>query len=70
MTKEEFNKLQKQEKIDLVFDKCMILLGTKDNPTRNITYEYARLNEDSDWMLVGERSTQNDFFIKKPESFF
>lgn len=70
MTKEEFNKLQKQEKIDLVFDECMILLGTKHNPTLNITYEYARLDEDSDWMLVGERSTPNDFFYKKTREFF
>jgi hypothetical protein len=70
MTREEFNKLPKQEKIDLVFDKFISLLRTKDNPTRNITYEYARLNDDSDWLLVGERSTQNDFFDKTIREFF
>ena len=63
MTREEFNNLTKQEKIDLAFDRCKILWSTsEDNKTRNVIKRYARLSEEDEWILVCTSSYQNDWF--------
>lgn len=71
MTREEFNKLQKQEKIDLAIDRCKILWSTSDdNKTRNVTHQYARLNEEDEWVLVCTVSSLNDWFSETANKFF
>lgn len=70
MTLEEFNKLPKQERIDLTFNRCAILWSTYNNPTRNITHKYARLSEQDEWQLVCTISSQNDWFGEVSNRFF
>lgn len=71
MTREEFNNLQKQQKIDLVFDRFRLLCRTDEsNKTRNITKKYARLNENDEWRLVCTSSCQNEWFGEMVTRFF
>jgi hypothetical protein len=71
MTREEFNKLPKQKRIDLVFYKFKLLCRTdENNKTRNITKKYARLNEYDEWRLVCTTSCQNEWFGEMVTRFF
>ena len=60
MTKDEFNKLPKQERINLAWDK---LYGCstfdRDNPHANVRKRYARLSHEEPWIFVGEETSQN-----------
>lgn len=71
MTREEFNKLPKQQRIDLTFDRFRLLCRTDEsNKTRNITKKYARLNENDEWRLVCTSSYQNEWFGEMVARFF
>lgn len=71
MTREEFNKLPKQQRIDLTFDRFRLLCRTDEsNKTRNITKKYARLNENDEWRLVCISSYQNEWFGEMVTRFF
>lgn len=71
MTKEEFNKLPKQEKVNLVWDKIgKVFSCTSDNMTRHKINLYARLHEEDEWQLVCTNSIQSDWFSEITEKFF
>lgn len=60
MTKEEFNKLPKQERINLVWDKLNNCVSfDADNPYTNVRKRYARLNQEEPWFFVGNTTSQN-----------
>lgn len=71
MTKEEFNKLPKQERIELAWDKVKLVFDTADdNPTRYKRQLYARLSEEDEWRLVCTQSSSNNWFSEISGKFF
>ena len=71
MTKEEFNKLPKQERINLVWDKIANLFScTDDNITRHRINLYAKLHEEDEWRLVCTESLLCNWFSETTEKFF
>lgn len=71
MMQAEFNKLSKQERIDLVWDKLMNIIPFKeDNPYLNVRHVYARLSEHEEWRKVREDRTQSDFIGNMMSKYF
>lgn len=66
MTKEEFNKLSKQARIDLVWDKWRPVFSCDAiNPTHNIQEVYARHRKTDAWKLVAKNVIPQINFIQE-----
>lgn len=71
MTKEEFNKLPKQERINLVCDRIRLTIyaDLSKNKTANVVKKFAKISESPTWMRVCDNYSPSEWFAKTCKRF-